>query len=85
MIETEAKNLMEDIQKTLTFRDYCKDVYVNCKDIGTRSFKSCAYYDIENWLFIWDIVEGSFIFNKDEIGDIVLITSDDPVFQLKKS
>jgi hypothetical protein len=85
MIETEAKNLMEDIQKTLTFRDYCKDVYINCKNIGTRRFKSCAYYDIENWLFIWDSIEGPFIFNKDDSGDIILITSDDPVFQFKKA
>lgn len=74
MTKKQAKNLLTDLRKSLQPRDYCEDIYLNIKKVGSKSFKSCSYFESESWLFIWTI-DDSMVFDKREIGDFVLVTS----------
>ena len=66
---------MADIGKTLTDKDYCKNIYVSIKDVGTKVFKKCAHYQNEGYTFIWTETE-SFLINEKEIGDCVIVPQD---------
>jgi len=72
MNRKQAEHLLTDLRKSLQPRDYCEDVYLSIKGAGSKSFKSCSYFDAENWLFIWT-PDDSFVFDKREIGDFVFV------------
>jgi hypothetical protein len=71
MTKKQAYNLMEDLRKNLRAQDYCEDIYLRLKDEGEKIFKNCAYFESENWIFVWTL-DNSFLFNYDDIGDLVL-------------
>ena len=83
MTMKQAHNLMIDLRKSLLLRDYCEDIYLSIKNVGTKVFNSCAYFETKSCLFIWTIDE-SFVFNKKEVGDFVLAQAKEPMINLKK-
>ena len=42
------------------------------ENVGTKVFRRCAYYEAEGFTFIWT-QENSFIMDKKEMGDFVII------------
>lgn len=72
MTRKQAQRLMEDLEKNLIHDDYCEDLYVSIKNVGTKVFKNCAYYECEGYTFIWTCTE-KFLLSKKEIGEYVLI------------
>lgn len=72
----QATNLKEDIEVTLTDRDYNDDLYISIRGVGTQTFKACAYHFAEEWLFIWTKKE-TFMLNKADLGDFVAIPLSD--------
>jgi hypothetical protein len=79
----QAKNLLTDLRRSLQVRDFCEDIYLSVKRVGNRAFRSCAYFETEDWMFIWTLND-SIMFNKQDIGDFVLVNSKDTVLNLKK-
>jgi hypothetical protein len=79
----QAQNLLTDLRKSLQIRDYCEDLYLSIKDVGTKVFRSCAYFETESWVFIWTI-DDSFVFSKKLIGDFVLVHPNETYLSLKK-
>ena len=80
MNRKQAENLLIDLRKSLQHHDYCEDIYLSFSGIGSKSFKSCAYFESENWLFIWT-PDDSFVFDKREVGDFVFV----PLSEMKGS
>jgi hypothetical protein len=76
MTKRQAQRLMQDIEKELTENDYCENVYMSVKNIGTKVFKNCVYHMAEGYTFIWTKTE-SFLINEKEIGDCVIVPSAD--------
>ena len=72
MTRAEAINLMEDLGKNLSLRDYVDNIYISIKDVGTRVFRNCAYFEAEEYTFIWTHQE-SFLMDKNEMGDFVVV------------
>jgi hypothetical protein len=68
----EAQRLMEDLGKNISKSDYVDDIYLSIRGIGTKVFKNCAYFETDGYTFIWTENE-SFMLNKSEIGDYVII------------
>lgn len=83
MNRKQAENLLTDLRKSLQHRDYCEDVYLSFKGIGAKSFKSCAYFESESWLFIWTM-DDSFVFDKREVGDFVFVPNNESVLKMNK-
>ena len=83
MNRKQADNLLTDLRKSLRPRDYCEDIYLSFKGIGSKSFKSCAFFETEKWLFIWT-PDDSFVFDKKEVGDYVFVSSKETVASLSK-
>lgn len=80
MTRNQAQRLMEDIEKSLTKKNFCEDIYLSIKNVGTKTFKNCAYYEIEGFTFIWTEKE-RYLISKKEIGDYVIIPYD-PNFKI---
>lgn len=78
MNRKQAENLLTDLRKSLQPRDYCEDIYLSFHGIGAKSFKSCAYFESESWLFIWT-PDDSFVFDKREVGDFVFVPTKESV------
>ena len=83
MTKKQANNLALDLRKSLELRDYREDMYLSFKKASPKSFRSCAFFETDDWLFIWTPNE-SFIFNKKEIGDFVFISNNEPMLKLKQ-
>lgn len=83
MNRKQAENLLTDLRKSLQPRDYCEDIYLSFKGVGSKKFKSCAYFETEKWLFIWT-PDDSFVFNKKEVGDFVFVPNNEAVVSIKK-
>lgn len=78
MNRKQAENLLTDLRKSLQPRDYCEDIYLSFRGVGAKSFKSCAYFESESWLFIWTPDE-SLVFDKREVGDFVFVPTKESV------
>jgi hypothetical protein len=72
MTKTQAQRLMIDLGKNLTHDDYCEDLYISINNIGTRTFKKCAYFECEGYTFIWTPKE-LFLINKKKMNDLIII------------
>ena len=84
MTKKQAQSLMKDLSKNLIHDDYCENLYVSINNVGTKTFKNCAYYQCEEYTFIWTIEENFFI-SKKEVGDFVLISKNtETMVKLKK-
>jgi len=83
MNRKQAENLLVDLRKSLEPRDYCEDVYLSIRGVGSKSFKSCAYFDSEHWLFLWT-PDDSFVFDKREVGDFVFVPAKEGIVNIKK-
>lgn len=83
MNRKQAENLLTDLRKSLKPCDYREDVYLSLSGVGSKSFKSCAYFETESWLFIWT-PDDSLVFDKKEIGDFVFVPNKDTVVSMKK-
>lgn len=84
MTRTQAQRLMIDLGKNLVHDDYCEDLYISIKNIGTKTFKNCAYFECEVYTFIWTHQE-SFFISKKNMNDFVLIPkSKETMVKLKK-
>ena len=83
MNRKQAENLLTDLRKSLKPCDYREDVYLSLGGVGSKSFKSCAYFESETWLFIWTS-DDSFVFDKREVGDFVFVANKDTVLSVKK-
>lgn len=75
MTRKQAERLMEDISQELTVLDFCEDIYLSIKDVGSKVFKKCAYHEAEGYTFIWTENE-KYLISKKEIGDHVIIPYD---------
>ena len=75
MTRNQAQQLMEDIEKSLTSRDFCENIYLSIKDVGTKVFKKCVYHETDGFTFIWTETE-RYLISKREIGDHVIIPYD---------
>jgi hypothetical protein len=51
--------------------------------VGTKVFKKCCYHDVENYIFIWTR-EDTFLIDKKELGDFVIIPQNSKSFLLTK-
>lgn len=80
MTRNQAQRLMQDIEKSLTQEDFCEDIYLSIKDVGTKTFKRCAYHEIDGYTFIWTEQE-RYLISRKEIGDHVIIPYD-PNFKI---
>ncbi len=78
MNRKQAEALRIDLGKSLTLRDYTEDVYLNIKGVGSKTYKSAAYFESENWLFIWTLTE-SVVLNRKDVGDFVFVPNKDTV------
>jgi hypothetical protein len=83
MNRKQAENLLVDLRKNLQPRDYCEDVYLSLRGVGSKKFKSCAYFETETWLFIWT-PDDSFVINKTEVGDLVFVPTKESVVSTSK-
>jgi hypothetical protein len=83
MNRKQAENLLVDLRKSLGPKDFCEDVYLSIQGIGSKTFKSCSYFESESWLFIWTREE-SFVFSKKEVGDFVFVPGTESVINIKK-
>lgn len=72
MTRKQAENMMEDLGKNLTDRDYIENIYLSIKGVGTEVFKKCAYFEVDGYTFIWT-KDGSFLISRKEMGDYVVI------------
>lgn len=80
MTRNQAQRLMEDIEKSLTTEDFSEDIYLSIKDVGTKTFKKCAYHEVDGYTFIWTETE-RYLISKQEIGEYVIIPYD-PNFKI---
>lgn len=83
MTRVQAQRLMEDIGKSLTSLDYSEDVYLSIKGVGSKTFKKCAYHEVENYTFIWTRSE-KFLINRKDIAAHVIIPHDAAMLPLIK-
>jgi len=83
MTKKQAENLLADIGKSLTPQDYCEDIYLSIKDVGSKSIKSCSYFETETWVFIWTTSD-SFVFDKRDIGDFIFVPSNESSITIEK-
>ena len=84
MTITQAQRLMMDLGKNLIYDDYCEDLYISINNIGTKTFKNCAYFECEGYTFIWTLEE-SFLISKKEMNDFVIIPKNtETMVNLKK-
>ena len=83
MNRKQAENLLVDLRRSMDSRDYCEDVYLSIKGVGTKSFKSCAYFETESWLFLWT-AEESFVLDKRDAGDFVFVPSKESLINVRK-
>jgi hypothetical protein len=72
MTRKQAQNLMEDLGKNLTPSDFSESVYLSIKGVGTKTFRKCAYYEVDGFTFIWT-KEDTYIISKEELGEFVII------------
>lgn len=83
MNRKQAENLLVDLRKSMELRDYCEDVYLSIRGVGTKTFKSCAYFETETWLFLWTI-DDSFVLDKRDVGDLVFVPSKEALINVRK-
>lgn len=72
MTRNQAHNLMHDLGKNLIPQDYAENIYISIKNVGTKVFRNCAYFEAEGYTFIWTRVE-NFLMDKKEMGDFVVV------------
>lgn len=84
MTAKQAQYLLQDWGSNLGPTDFSESVYVSIRGVGTRVFRGCAYYEAENYLFVWTASE-SFCINKKDMGDLVIIPyNQETLVSLKK-
>lgn len=84
MTKAQAQRLMDDLGENLIPEDYCEDLYISIKNVGTKTFKQCSYYECEGYAFIWTLTD-KFLISKKEIGDFVLIPKNkESLIKIKK-
>ena len=83
MTEKQAHLLLEDWSCAIQEKDFCENIYVSIKNVGTKVFKKCCYHDVENYIFIWTR-EDTFLIDKKELGDFVIIPQNSKSFLLTK-
>ncbi len=83
MTAKQAQNLLQDLRKSLDHEDYCVDIYVSIKGVGSKSFKSCAYFETDRWLFVW-LKDESFVLDRKKIGDFVMASPKESVINVRK-
>ena len=72
MRKSQAHRLMKDLEKNLIDEDYCEDIYISTKSAGTKSFRNCSYFEVDNYIFIWT-KEQSLLISSKEVGDYIII------------
>jgi hypothetical protein len=72
MTKKQALFLLNDWGKNLREEDYCENIYMSIKGVGTKVFKNCNYHDTDTHIFIWT-KEENFMANKKELGDFVVV------------
>lgn len=84
MTPKQANLFLSDIQSELIPTDYCQNIYVSIRDIGTRSFVNAHCQSIDGWLFICTKTE-SFCVQEKNLGDYVCVdTVTMPTYTISK-
>lgn len=84
MTKSQAQRMMEDLGENLVESDYCHDIYISTKLAGSKSYRECAYFEIENYIFVWNR-ESSELISRKESGDYIIVPNKrDTVITLKK-
>jgi hypothetical protein len=73
---------MMDVRKCLKLKDYCNDIYLSTKKMGTKIFKSCSYFESDGWLFVWTL-EDSFSIRSKDVGDFVYVPTKETIVSSK--
>lgn len=81
MTRKQADRLQMDIGKSISPEDFIEDIYISIKGVGTKTFRKCVYHEVDNWIFIWT-EDDSYIFNKKDLGDCVIIPLSASTFTL---
>lgn len=84
MTREQARRLMVDLGKNLTSEDFCQNIYISTKSCGSRTYKSCSYFEAEDHIFVWT-EENAEIISKKEVGDYIIIPhTTETILTLKK-
>lgn len=63
---------MQDLGKNLTQNDYCENIYISTKLDGSKTFRDCAYFEADDYIFVWK-KESSVLMSKKKVGDYILV------------
>lgn len=74
MTNKQALQLQKDWGENLDENDFHETLYVSIKGVGAKTFKSCSYHEQDNYIFIWTKDE-SFLINRKELGDFVIVSN----------
>lgn len=75
MTKAQAKRLMEDLGNNLLPEDYRENIYISVNGVGTEIFRNCAYFEAEEYSFIWT-EDKKLLLSKKEMGNYALIPYD---------
>lgn len=74
MTNKQALQLQKDWGENLTDEDFHETLYMSIKGVGAKTFKSCSYHEQDDYVFIWTREE-SFLINRKELGDFVIVSN----------
>lgn len=72
MTPKQANLFLSDIRSELTDADYCQNIYISLREIGTKSFKNACCQSIDGWLFVCTKID-SFCVQEKNLGDFVCV------------
>lgn len=72
MTTGQAKRMMEDLGKNLIDSDYSQNIYISTQLDGSKSYRKCAYFEADNYIFIWK-KELSTLISRKQVGDYILV------------
>lgn len=76
--------MMDDLGKHVIESDYCQNIYISTQLNGAKTFRKCAYFEAENYIFVWKKSE-SLLISKEEVGNYIIVPEKtDTIVTLKK-
>jgi thiamine pyrophosphokinase len=84
MEKVHAQKMMDDLGKHVIESDYCQNIYISTQLNGAKTFRKCAYFEAENYIFVWKKSE-SLLISKEEVGNYIIVPEKtDTIVTLKK-
>jgi hypothetical protein len=72
MEKVHAQKMMEDLGKHVIESDYCQDIYISTQLNGAKTFRECAYFEVENYIFVWK-KSAALLISKEEVGNYIIV------------